>query len=195
MNEQLTEREWLLILKGKMKTNYILLAACCLVAGCAVQPPPAATYYDPVTGARTDVSENLLATEGQPREVIWLNAFRDFKGGRGQSSYYFEVQYIAPGDVGYLDIPPGQTLTVIADGQPTTFESNGSLNRRRAFRREGAEFVREDAFYPISQHDLQKIASAQKVKVQIKGNNGLVEREFRPENFERIKAFVAKAGL
>jgi len=178
-----------------MKTNYILLAACGLLAGCALEPPPAATYYDPATGARTDVSENLLATEGQPREVVWLNAFRDHRGGRGQSSYYLEVQYIAPADVGYLDIPPGKTLTLVADGSSTTFDSNGSLNRRRAFSRENADFVREDAFYPVSQHDLQKIASARDVKVQIKGNNGLVERQFRPENFERIKAFVAQAGL
>jgi hypothetical protein len=177
-----------------MRTNYILFAALCLMAGCAAPPPPAATYYDPVTGARTDVSENLLETEGQPREVIWLNAFRDFKGG-GQGSYYLEVQYVAPADVGYLEIAPGQTLTLVLDGEPLKLESNGSINRRRDFRRENTDFVREGAFYPVKKHDLQKIASAKEVKVQIKGNKGLVERQFRPENFERIRAFVSRAAI
>jgi hypothetical protein len=38
---------------------------------------------------------------------------------------------------------------------------------------------------------LQKIASARDVKVQIKGNNGLVERDFKPENFQRLRRFVS----
>ena len=193
MNRHLGERD-ALISKGKMKTNFALFAACCLVAGCAVTPPPTATYYDPVTGARTDVSENLLATDGQPREVVWLNAFRDFKR-RGDPAYYLEVQYIAPAEVGYLDISPGQTLTLVVDGEPVKLEGGGSLNRRRDFRREKTDFVREDAFYEVNKLDLQKVASAQKVKVQIKGNNGLIERDFRPENFERIRAFVTRAAL
>ena len=134
-----------------------------------------------------------MATDGQPREVIWLNSFRDSKDGK--PVYYLEVQYVAPADVGYLEIPPGETLTLLVDGQPMKLESSGSLNRRREFSREKTEFVREGAIYPVSKLNLQKIAAAQKVKVQIKGNKGLIERDFRPENFERIRAFVTRAAL
>jgi hypothetical protein len=176
-----------------MKTNCLAIALLCLLAGCATEPPPTATYYDPVTGARTDVSENLLATDGRPREVIWLNAFRDSQAGK--PVYYLEVQYVAPADVGYLDIPPGETLTLVVDGKPMKLDSSGSLNRRREFQREKTDFVREGAIYPISKLNLQKIASAQKVNVQIKGNKGLIERDFRPENFDRMRAFVTRAAL
>ena len=173
-----------------MKNLLVLLAILAVVAGCAVKPPPTATVYDPVTGARTDISENLLPSPETPREVVWLNFFRDGRSSR-RMSYYLEAKYMAPSDAGYLEIPPGQTLTIMADGQPMKFDGNGSLNRRRTYRK---DFVTETALYDTTKADLQKLASAKKIKVQIKGNNGLVERDFGPENFENLKAFVSQAA-
>ena len=51
--------------------------------------------------------------------------------------------------------------------------------------------VRESAIYPTTKSALQKIAAAQQVKVQIKGNRGLVQREFAPANSDRFRQFVA----
>jgi hypothetical protein len=176
-----------------MKTNYIVLAACCWMAGCATEPPPVTTHYETISGLRTDLmSENVLPTPGQPREVVWLNASRIFKNYRGDADYYLEVNYMAKEDVGYLEIPPGQTLTLIVDGETLKFDGNGSMNRRKVYRK---EFVREDALYPVEPHHLQKIASAHQAKVLIKGNNGQVEREFAPENFERFRAFVNRFAM
>ena len=175
-----------------MKNFLMLIAALALVAGCETKPPATATAYDPITGARTDVSENLLQVEGTPREVVYLNMFREYRSRR-QSDYYFEAFYMAPKDAGYLEIPPGQTLTIAADGDTLKFTGNGSLNRRRESRAQKTDFVTETALYEVKKDDLQKLANAKKIKVQLRGNNGLVEREFVQENFDNLKAFVASA--
>ena len=171
----------------------MLIAALALVAGCQTKPPATATAYDPITGARTDVSENLLQTEGTPREVVYLNMFREYRSRR-QSDYYFEAFYMAPAEAGYLEIPPGQTLTISADGDALKFIGNGSLNRRRAYKKDKIEYVTEKALYEVKKEDLQKLANAKQIKMQLRGNNGLVEREFAPENFDNLKAFVASAA-
>lgn len=161
--------------------------AAALVAGCATQAPNVTSYVDQMTGLRTDLMENELEAPGQPREIVWLNAsrvFRDYK----TSELYLEASYMAMNERGYLEIPPGKTLTVLADGKPMIFDGSGSMNMRKPYKK---QFVRETALYPVTKAQLQQIANAKEIKVQIKGNNGLVEREFKPENFERLRRFVS----
>lgn len=168
----------------------LILAGLMFLAGCATKPPDVATSYDPITGVRTDLmSENMLETEqNPPREVVWLNASRVFKNYRNREfDYYLDVSYMSREETGYLAIPAGQTLTVIADGQELRFLGNGSYNTRKKNRR---GFVSETALYPTTREQLQKIANAKQVKVRIKGDNGLVERDFRPDNFRRFKEFL-----
>src|SRR5688572_15898427 len=170
-----------------VKAILLLATAALLVAGCAPQAPDVSSYYDQVSGLRTDLMENELEAPGQPREIVWLNAsrvFRDYKN----AELYLEASYMALQDRGYLEIPPGKTLTVIADGKPYVFDGSGSMNMRKPYKK---QFVRETALYPVTKAELQKIASARDVKVQIKGNNGLIEREFKPENFQRLRRFVS----
>src|SRR5437867_7520461 len=158
-----------------MKKRFIEFAALLLLAGCATQTPEVSTYYDPVMGDRTDlINDNVLETPGQPREIVELDASRVWKNAR-DSKYYLEVSYMARTEVGYLEIPPGETLTIVADGQPMKFDGTGSANMRKRVRK---ELVRENAIYPTTKSTLQKIAAAQQVKVQIKGNKGLVQREY-----------------
>lgn len=68
------------------------------------------------------------------------------------------------------------------------FDGTGSMNLRKPYKK---ELVREDAIFPVSKKALQKIAAAKQVKVQIKGNKGLIEREFAKENSERFRRFVS----
>jgi len=164
-----------------------------LLAGCATEPPPdVTTHVDQATGLRTDLmGENLLEAEGQPRELVWLNASRVYRNFN-QAQYYLEVQYMAREEAGYLEIPAGDTLTVVADGQTLTFSGTGSANMRKPYKK---ELVRETAIYPATRVQLQKIALAKDVDVKIRGNKGLIEREFKKENHERFRQFVTRFAL
>ncbi len=173
--------------KVKMKKYFVRFAVLLFVAGCAMQAPEVSTHYDPI-GNRTDLmSENLLDTPGPPREMVWLNASRIWKGF-DKSSYYLEVEYMARNEVGFLEIPPGEALTIIADGEAMKFAGDGSMNLRKPYKK---ELVRENAIFHVDKKALQKIAAAKQVKVQIKGNKGLIEREFAKENTERFRKFVS----
>jgi hypothetical protein len=178
-----------------MKTTLTLIALIGILAGCATKPPPVATDINPITGARTDVSDIMLpGSSAQPREVVYLSTFRT-TDLNNPPKYYFLARYIAPSEVGFLEIPPGQTLTLFADGQPIKLDSSGSLNTRKNFKQKDVEFVSETAQYQVSKLDMEKLGYARKIKVQLKGNKGLVEREFGPENYDSIRAFVTRAVL
>ena len=140
-----------------------------------------------MSGLRTDLMENELEAPGKPREIVWLNASRVFHNQK-TTELYLEATYMALKDRGFLEIPPGKTLTIIADGKPMVFDGSGSMNMRKPYKK---DLVRETALYPVTKAELQKIAGAKDVKVQIKGNNGLIEREFKPTNFERLRKFVS----
>lgn len=159
-----------------------------LLAGCATQRPPVTTYIDPITRARTDLmGENMLQSPEPIREIVWLNASRMFKNAR-QYQYYLEVDYMARRETGFLEIPPGETLVIVADGQELKFSGSGSLNSRK----ELDEEVTERAIYLASGEQLRTIANAKDVQVSIRGRSGMVQRTFTPENTERFRQFVAK---
>ena len=166
-----------------------LVALVCggLLAGCASIPvPDVATHYDPYTHLRTDlIPDNLLETEGQPRELLWLNASRVFKDQQ-YFEYYLEVRYEAREETGWLNIHPGVTLTIVADGRELKFRGSGSLNLRKQKR----GLVSEDAIYLASADELRAVANAKAVTVKVAGQNGLVVRDFTPANFGRFRKFV-----
>jgi len=179
--------------KGKIvKAILTLCAVLFLVGGCVTQPPEVTTHYDAFSGIRTDLmADNLLETPGTPREVIWLNAYRAYKN-YSSSDYYLEVSYMATAEVGWLEIAPGESLVLIVDGEPMRLKGSGSANNRKTARK---DFVTENALYEVSAIQIQKIAGARQVKLQIKGDKGLVEREFQEANFERFRAFVRNYAL
>jgi hypothetical protein len=171
-----------------VKKIYCLALAAGLLAGCASQPPQVATYIDPYTHARTDLmAENMLESPEPIREVVWLNASRMFRNNR-EFQCYLEVDYMARAETGFLEIYPGETLVILADGQELKFTGSGSLNNRKEHKDE----VNERAIYAATGAQLRTIASAEKVKVSILGRNGMVQRTFNQENSERFRQFVQR---
>src|SRR5687767_10533326 len=82
--------------KNYMKNIICALLTAMLLAGCATNPE-VTTYVDPLTNQPTDLlSENELVTpgEGQPREIVWLNASR-LPLNRSKYQTYLEVVYAA----------------------------------------------------------------------------------------------------
>lgn len=174
-----------------MKKLTALLLTVGLFGGCATKAPDVGTYYDPYTQARTDLTANNLleSPPGPVREVVSLNASRVFMNARDYQ-YYLEVDYLARAETGYLEIPPGETLVILADGQELKFSGSGSLNSRKEHKGE----VSERAIYAATAQQLRTIAGAQSVKVSILGRNGIVQRDFTPANFEKIRRFVQLYG-
>jgi hypothetical protein len=162
-----------------------LLAAMSLwLNGCG-SAPAVTSYTNPISGRRTDImGANLLDTKEPTREMIWLNAYRDFQD-QATFKYYLEVIYGANQETGYLDIGPGRSLTIVADGEELRFIGLGTLERKK----EG-NAVYEFARYDATSHDMGTIAGAKTVVVKVAGKNGLVVREFGPENFENFRKFV-----
>jgi hypothetical protein len=176
-----------LALKNQMKNIFCALLAVAFLAGCQTTPD-VTTYVDPMTNQRTDLlSENELPTPGggQPREIVWLNASR-VPVNRMKYQTLLEVKYAANAEAGPLDIYPGRTLTIIADGQELKFSGLGSMNGRK----EKDGIIYENALYEAQPSDIETIANAKKVTVLIQGKNLLIERNFNQENFDRFKKFA-----
>jgi hypothetical protein len=175
--------------KNQLKNSFRLLLTALFLAGCA-ETPDVTTYVDPLTNQRTELlSENELVQPGvaQPREIIWLNASR-LPVTRNKYKLYIEVMYAANVEAGPLDIYPGRTLTIIADGKELKFSGLGSMNARK----ERGNILYESAQYEAQPSDIETIANAKKVTVLVQGKTLLVEREFGPENFDRFKKFATK---
>jgi hypothetical protein len=100
--------------------------------------------------------------------------------------YYLEVDYLARAESGFLEIPPGETLVILADGQELKFTGSGSVNSKK----ERKDEVSERAIYVASGQQLRTIATAEKVRVSILGRNGMVQRTFTPANSDRFRQFV-----
>lgn len=158
-----------------------------LLSGCGSMPE-VTTYRNPITGIRTDIlAENLLdAGDAPARELLWLHAYRDFKN-QYEYEIYLEAIYGARQEVGQLDVGPGSTLTIVADGEELNFSSLGSLEPREE---DGAIF--ESIRYDASASDIQKIADAEEVTVRLRGRNGVVVRKFGPENHQKFEQFAER---
>lgn len=176
-----------------MKNLLVVLAGIVVMVGCATTPAPdVTTHYDNVSGLRTDLmSDNLLPAGDHPRELVWLNASRVYHT-TSRYNYYLEVTYMARKEVGLLEIPPGQSLTLVVDGETIPLTGTGSLDSEKETK-EG--LVQETAIYKTSRLVLQKISIAKKVNVAVKGKNGLVERDFADENLDKFRRFVTNFAL
>jgi hypothetical protein len=163
------------------------------LAGCETgNAPDVTTHYDQFSGLRTDLmGENLLEAGDKPRELVWLNASRVYET-YSKYTYYLEVTYMAREEVGLLGINPGQSLVLVVDGETIPLSGSGSLNTEEKPKK---GLVEERAIYKVNKPVLQKIAIARKVKVTIKGRNGLIERQFNEENFDRFRKFVTNYAL
>jgi len=165
-----------------------LVIFCFLFTGCSTTED-VASYTHPITGRRTDVlGENLIPGPEPSREMIWLNAYRDFLN-LNEYRYYLEVIYGANEQVGYLDIGPGRTLTIIADGNEMNFTSLGSLDKEK-----NGHAVFEHVRYDATSDDINRIANAKNVTVRVTGQNGIVIRQFAPENFARFRKFLDQSS-
>jgi hypothetical protein len=174
-----------LVTRGMLAT---LCLAALLAGGCGTTQE-VTSYKNPVSGRRTDIlADNLLDAPGETREMLWLNAYRDFSD-QYRFKYYLEATYGARQEAGYLEINPGRSLTITADGHEMNFTGLGSLKK---WDEKGAVF--ESARYEATADDIYRISRAKAVTVRVVGQNGIVVRDFAAENFQRFRKFADLTG-
>src|SRR5881397_2706692 len=133
--------------RQSMKASRILpLAIAALLAGCSsMSKSDVYTYRSDIGGPGIDlIVDNELDSGDKPSELIWVNASR-VREGAWDAKYYLEVRYEALPQTGFMDIAPGETLVLTADGQTMKFGGAGSLNERKE---KGGTLV-EHAIYEV----------------------------------------------
>lgn len=171
-----------------MKTNcFLLFAMVGLLAGCYTPTGKDVYTYRNDVGQGIDlITDNELESNADKSSLVWLNASRVRQGTWG-GRYFLEVRYEALQKTGWLDIGPGQTLTLTLDGDTIQLKGPGSINTRRET---GSGTVVENAIYETKEDVLRKIAKATQVKVVVQGKSRTIERDFRPENNQKFRKFV-----
>jgi hypothetical protein len=169
------------------KVLWMAVLAAGLVAGCETAPPAdVVARTDEVTGRQSHlITDNIVEDPAQSDSLLWLNASQLFTY-RGVARYYLEVRFQARPERGLIEISPGQSLTVTADGAPIRLSGPGSAK----FRKEKYGTVIETAVYSIDLPQLEKIAKAKDVRVRVSGAKGFVERNFAAKNFENFREFT-----
>lgn len=179
-----------------MKQLTSLMFAALVLAGCATKTPDVTTQVNQFTNERTDAMEDVLlqGPGNPPRELIWLSATR-YSKEFNRAPIFVGIKYMARAETGALDIEPGQSLTILADGLPYKLTGSGSLNTRTTVKENGQEFAQESAIYEILPSQIARIAEAKKVQVLVKGKRGLVERELDPVAMERLRRYVSHLAI
>ena len=171
------------------KMIFPCLALAVVLTACSTsQPmPDTLSYSDAFAAGGVDmIPENLLEGGQSSDNCVWLNAAR-ISQDSSHNDYYLELRYAARQEAGLLDIPPGKSLVVTADGQEIEFRSaSGSLNNRQ--KKKGV--LTETALFPAAPEQLRTIAAANRVTVKVVAQKATIERSFGPANSERFRKFV-----
>lgn len=171
-----------------LRTSWALLIAL-LLAACA----PGYSVRTSVDAANAFTSvrlqENVLGGGCPGCAIIELNIHKVTHDDRPLMYYDLVVQYRAKE---WLLIEPGESLTLLVDGQPLVFTSdNGStLYRTVAY---GGE-VLETAYYSVDLPQLRRIANATEVQVRLDGSETHADRTFQPANLGNFRRFLEEHG-
>ena len=117
--------------------------------------------------------------------MLWLNASQLYTY-KGVAKYYLEARFQARPERGLIEINPGQSLTITADGAAIRLTGPGSAK----FRKEKYGTVIETAVYSVDLGHLEQMCRAKEVRVRVTGAKGFVERPFAVKNFENFREFT-----
>ncbi|MSR06306.1 MAG: hypothetical protein EXR93_04440 [Gemmatimonadetes bacterium] len=155
-----------------------------LVAGCA----PSRTAQPGVQPERKVVrmSRNIIGGYRPAFGNMVLNVETTIEGPARR----YELFARWTGDA-RVDVSPGESLVVEADGQEFKFRVPES-GIYRDFSCEPRCIYDDRAYYSATAAHVQAIANAKRVVVRLVGSKRTVEREFNELNFERFREFVQK---
>lgn len=133
----------------------------------------------------TEMQNNLLAG-GSDSVQVYLDAKRM---SLGEDLYYtLVVRYVGQE---WLHIKSGESLILFLDDERLSFTGDGSVSDRSKSLLK-SEYT-EQASYEVTLAELNRIADAANVRVEVVGENHSAERHFSEENLQRLYDFL-KSG-
>ena len=176
---------------GVCRPGFVLVfAVSAVIAGCSsalIQIGNVNTSKDSRTGITADrmVANPLSCAKdsimgGTPTIGLLLQRSygRDYKVG-----YQLIASWVGSG-WGYIEA--GESLVLMVDGRRMGFYGPGSAEHRVV---EGS-YVNEECWYPSNYEQLQVIAGAKEVTLELKGKNATITRCLTPTNLDNFKVFV-----
>ncbi|RMF83718.1 MAG: hypothetical protein D6736_20885 [Nitrospinota bacterium] len=156
------------------------------IAGCAPTKATVKTIRD------TDKGYTIQQLQGN-----LLGGSRSYQTGRlyfnlerierqdGQITYALLIEYEGEN---WLFIERGESLVLRINGQEQKLKGEGSWRSRDVSE---AGYAIERARYPLTLLDLLRLASAQRVEVEVIGSQRRVQGWFTEENFRYLRRFIA----
>jgi len=123
---------------------------------------PIRKWKDPLQNAQCAVLDSLILSGGTVQNGIWYLGASATNDRRGFKLGFF-AQWVGPT---WAFLSPGKAMTFIADGAKIVLSCTGSDGRRN-ITDTGEAF--ETTFCEVSPGDLDRIASARRVLIEIKG--------------------------
>lgn len=169
-------------MKQRHSTISALFAAL-LLAGCAGQAAQPGVQPERKV---VRMSRNIIGGHRPAFGNMVLNVEKTIEG----KSQRYDLFARWTGDA-RVDVSPGESLVVEADGQEFKFRVLES-GIYRDFQCEPRCIYDDRAYYSATAAQVRAIANAKHVTVRLVGSKRTVEREFNALNFERFQEFVAK---
>ena len=173
-----------------------------LLAACAAPPRPGpvpreilaedpynAQYKvkcDDVSGKTVCIMTGNALRPFMPRYPLLALGIISEDPGNGETRYFLRVLYVNEGE--WLGLETGESLQLLLDEDPVALAGDGSSGER--YTGEDGK-VYEVALYRVPGDLLRRIASTDKVKVEVKGDFAIA-KHFGPINKLYFKQFVGK---
>lgn len=170
-----------------MKTRTLIataLAAC--LTGCADPTPQIIMSPNPVTGKTSmAISNNHVPHSGPFWADFQLTPMR-IPADRGSDDYWINIIFYST-QWAFIEGP----LTANIDGKVVTFRNAPPLDSRSV--ETGGAGVTESTIYFAKRSDIERLANARSVIIQVGGKGGVFFLTLSAQNFEALRQFLAKA--
>ncbi len=171
-------------MKGVWRGVFLGAVLCLVGSGAFAGGPlcPIRKWKDPLQDAQCVVLDSLILSGGAVQNGIWYLGASATSDRRGFKLGFF-AQWVGPT---WAFLSPGKAMTFIADGDKIVLTCTGSDGRRN-ITDTGEAF--ETTFCEASPEDLDRITSARRVLIEIKGEVLTQRARLDPADLSCLLAF------
>lgn len=168
-----------------MRNSIIFLLAIFFFCSCSTSGYHAGTKQDDFNGYTTNwMDRNSIESTEVP--MFCFNLIKHYSPGK-EEIYRIWIKLALMND--WIFIDNGESLILLVDGERIGFYGEGSTKNRSTTTLSDT-YVNEDAYYDVPLNQLQKIANAKTVRIQVVGSHGIKEGSLTQNNLFNIRRFL-----